>query len=230
MPQDSWKMFDAISSTYDRTNRILSFGMDRGWRRKVASFLPQQKQLRVLDIASGTGDQLIALFECGAPIEAAAGIDLSQEMLDLAKQKVEAKRYWSKIEWLRADAGNLPFPEETFDAATFSFGIRNVPDPFQSLKEIKRILKPNGRALILEFSLPPYPIRPVYLLYLRHLLPRIGGLVSRAPAAYRYLNQTIESFPFGKAFCSLMEQAGFSQVKAHRMAFGAVSLYVGEKR
>lgn len=227
---DSWKMFDKISPTYDKANRILSFGLDQGWRRAVFRFLPKRPQLRLLDLATGTGDQLIALFESGAPIAAATGIDLAAEMLEIAKKKVDGKAYWSKIEWLRADAEALPFQEKSFDAATFSFGIRNVPDPIKSLREIERVLKPQGRCLILEFSLPPQPIRAVYLLYLRHLLPRIGGYVSKIPDAYRYLDKTIEAFPSGAAFCACLENAGFLRVQAHRMAFGAVTLYVGEKR
>ena len=226
---DSWKMFDRISSHYDRVNRILSFGMDRGWRRSVSRFLPAGKNLRLLDLATGTGDQLIALFESGASIGAASGIDLSTEMLEIAKKKVYDKAYWSKIEWLRADAEALPFPDGSFDAATFSFGIRNVPDPAKSLREIERVLKSRGRCLILEFSLPPRPIQGLYLLYLRHLLPRIGGFVSKVPAAYRYLDETIETFPSGSHFCRLLEKAQFQNVSAHRMAFGAVTLYIGEK-
>lgn len=227
---ESWKMFDKISSTYDKTNRILSFGMDLGWRKNVLKFLPNLKNLQILDLATGTGDQLISLFESGASIEMALGIDLAEEMLEIAKEKVSKKPYWNKIEWLRADASKLPLQDNSFDAATCSFGIRNVPDPLETLIEIERVLKPKGRAIILEFSLPPAPIKAFYLLYLRHLLPKIGGIFSKVPAAYRYLDETIESFPYGKDFCSLMEKAKFQNVKAHRMALGAVTLYVGEKQ
>lgn len=233
MPQpdrrESWKMFDQISSTYDKVNRILSLGMDVHWRKTVRRFLPPQKNVRLLDLATGTGDQLITLFENGASIGTASGIDLSSEMLAIAKKKVENKPYGNQIEWLRADAENLPFDSDTFDAATFSFGIRNVVDPLHALKEIHRTLKPQGRCLILEFSLPPQPIKGFYLLYLRHLLPRIGGYFSHAPSAYRYLNETIETFPSGKSFCSLLEKAGFQRIGAHRMALGAVTLYQGDK-
>lgn len=227
--KDVWKMFNRISPTYDRVNRILSLGMDQGWRRKVSSFLPERNNLRLLDLATGTGDQLIALFESPHKIETAVGLDLADEMLALGQKKVEARPYWNKIEWLRADAENIPFADSSFDAITFSFGIRNVSDPAKSLREMYRTLKPEGKALILEFSLPPRPIRPLYFLYLRHILPRVGARYSNNPAAYRYLNETIETFPCGKAFCTMMEEAGFHSVKAHWMAFGAVTLYVGEK-
>lgn len=228
--RDIWKMFNQISPTYDRLNQILSFGMDQRWRRSLARYLPKRSSLRLLDLATGTGDQMISLFEAGAPIAAATGIDLADGMIAIGKEKVEKKPYWNKIEWLRADAEALPFSDDSFDAATFSFGIRNVSDPLRSLKEIHRVLKPRGKCLILEFALPPQPIKSLYLIYLRHILPRIGGFYSKVPAAYRYLDETIETFPCGRAFCSLMESAGFHSAAVHWMALGAVALYVGEKR
>ena len=227
--RDIWKMFDRISPTYDKVNRILSLGRDRQWRQTVSRFLPEGKNLRLLDLATGTGDQLIALFESSASIASAIGIDLSNEMMEIGKEKIGHKTYSNRIEWRRADAEELPFEANTFDAATFSFGIRNVTDPRRSLTEIYRTLKPKGRCLILEFSLPPQPMKTFFLLYLRHILPRVGGYLSKAPSAYRYLNQTIETFPSGRSFCQLLQEAKFRHVSLHRMALGAVTLYVGEK-
>ncbi|HSX10627.1 MAG TPA: bifunctional demethylmenaquinone methyltransferase/2-methoxy-6-polyprenyl-1,4-benzoquinol methylase UbiE, partial [Chlamydiales bacterium] len=223
--RDVWKMFDAISATYDRTNRVLSLGMDQRWRKQVARSLPNRPHLTVLDLATGTGDQIVALLKSKASIESVTGIDLSNEMLEIAKMKLK-----ERATFLRADAEKLPFPNESFDAATFSFGIRNVVNPLLSLKDIYRVLKPKGRCLILEFSLPPQPIRGFYLFYLRTLLPKIGGFLSRNPAAYRYLNKTIEHFPSGKAFSALMEKAGFKHLERIPMSFGGVTLYVGEKQ
>lgn len=219
-----WKMFDQISPTYDRTNRIISLGMDRSWRKKVASYLPPYKNLKILDLATGTGDQALALIQSQASIHSITGIDLSQEMLEIAKKKIPAK-----MRFLRADAEKLPFQQESFDAATFSFGIRNVTSLLDSLKEIYRVLKPKGRGLILEFSLPPQPIRSFFFFYLRYILPLVAGLISKNRSAYRYLNQTIEHFPSGKDFCLLMKEAGFSRVKAIPMNLGSVTLYIGEK-
>lgn len=219
-----WKMFDLISPTYDKVNRIVSFGMDQKWRKRVIQFLPLKKNLKILDLATGTGDQIVALLKSPASIKTITGIDLSQEMLAIAKEKLNGK-----AEFLRADAEKLPFKEESFDAATFSFGIRNVTSPLTSLKEIYRILNHKGRCLILEFSLPPKPFTGFYLFYLRHILPRIGGLFSKKPEAYRYLNQTIEHFPSGKNFCLLMKEVGFTKIRAIPMTLGAVTLYVGEK-
>lgn len=222
--QDVWKMFDIISPTYDRINKILSFGMDRKWRKKVSEYLPEHKNLKILDLATGTGDQALALLNSKASIRSVTGIDLSTEMLEIAKTKVPAN-----VELIRADAEKLPFAPASFDAATFSFGIRNVNSPITSLLAIHRVLKAKGRCLILEFSLPPQPIRPFFLFYLRHILPRIGGLLSRKPTAYRYLNQTIEHFPSGKDFCLMMKEAGFTRIRAIPMALGGVTLYVGDK-
>ncbi len=222
-------MFDKIASTYDQINRILSFGMDKSWRKKVALNLPSKKNLRILDLATGTGDQLLSLFEHGASIQRASGIDLAKEMLMIAKGKLSSKIYKDKIDLICADAQKLPFADNTFDAATFSFGIRNVPDPLKSLQEIYRTLKPQGKCLILEFSLPPKPIRGSYLLYLRYILPRLGNFLSKQATAYTYLNKTIESFPSGDAFASLMKQAYFHKITLHPMALGAVTLYIGTK-
>ena len=227
--QDVWQMFDRISPTYDRINRLVSFGQDRSWRRSVAKYLPEKKSIRLLDLATGTGDQLITLLEECGRIDKAVGIDLSSEMLKIASQKIQSKPYCNKVVLQRADAQSLPFPTNSFDATSFSFGIRNVPSPKITLREIYRVLRHKGRCLILEFSLPPQPIRPFYLFYLRYLLPQIGKIISKDTGAYRYLNQTIETFPYGKAFAVLMKEAGFHQIEIHPMALGAVSLYVGIK-
>ncbi len=222
--ENVWKMFDQISSTYDRTNAIVSFGMDRRWRARVADFLPPYKNLKILDLATGTGDQALALIKSTASIHSITGIDLSEEMLAIAKRKIPAK-----MRFLRADAMALPFKGESFDAATFSFGIRNVANPLTSLNEIYRVLRPKGRALILEFSMPPQPIRPFFLFYLRYILPNIAAFFSKNRAAYQYLNRTIEHFPSGKEFCLLMKEAQFTRLKVLPMNLGSVTLYVGEK-
>ncbi len=222
----SWKMFDEIATSYDRINRVLSLGMDKAWRRKLIKSLPDKKNMELLDLATGTADQLLSLLNSGASIKQACGIDLSKEMLEIGRKKVADKK---NVKLIEADAQELPFKENTFDVATFSFGIRNVPDPLQSLKEIYRTLKPSGKCLILEFSLPPQPIKSAYLLYLRHLLPFLGGLLSKNKQAYTYLNQTIETFPYGEAFTHLMREASFTKLKIHPMALGAVTLYEGTK-
>jgi demethylmenaquinone methyltransferase/2-methoxy-6-polyprenyl-1,4-benzoquinol methylase len=171
----------------------------------------------------------MACMESGARIRSAVGIDLASSMLELALAKIGSKPYGSKVKFRRADAMHLPFKDSSFDAATFSFGIRNVPDPKAALKEIARVLKPGGRCLILEFSLPPKPLKTLHLFYLRRILPHVGGFFSKNKAAYRYLNETIETFPCGAAFSTLMKSASLSS-RQIPMALGAVTLYVGEKR
>jgi demethylmenaquinone methyltransferase/2-methoxy-6-polyprenyl-1,4-benzoquinol methylase len=227
--ENVWKMFDAISASYDRINSILSFGMDLAWRRRAALHLPERKNLDLLDIATGTGDQLIACMENGAHIRSAVGIDLASSMLELARAKIGSKPYKLKVKFQRADALHLPFRESSFDAVTLTFGIRNVPDPSAALEEIARVLKPGGRCLILEFSLPPKPLKTLHLFYLRRILPHVGGFFSKNKAAYRYLNETIETFPCGAAFLSLMKSASL-KARQMPMALGAVTLYLGEKR
>ena len=222
-------MFDPIAKRYDKINRILSFGMDRNWRKRAACYLPKKKDLYLLDLAVGTGDQLIACFESKASIKVAVGMDLSSQMLTIGKEKLDKKPYKDRIQWSLGSGEKLPYLNHFFDVATSSFGIRNISNPLIALQELYRVLKNNGRLIILEFSLPCYPIRLFHHVYLRYLLPFIGGLLSKNKKAYIYLSQTIEKFPYGKQFCSLMEQAGFQNIQAIPLALGAVTIYIGEK-
>jgi len=218
-------MFNQISPSYDRINRILSLGRDLGWRKKVARHLPLRPHLQLLDLATGTGDQLKVFFQSASSIHKAYGLDIAEEMLALGRKKMEGY----PAELLIGDAQNIPFDSNRFDAVTISFGIRNVEDPMLALKEMHRVLKHRGRCLILEFSMPPKWIKPVYLLYLRHILPRLGSWLSKNQAAYRYLNETIETFPSGKSFLALMQSAGFAELKRYPMNGGSVTLYTGDK-
>ena len=218
-------IFDQIAHKYDPINRILSLGQDQRWRREVARFIPNEP-FDLLDLAAGTGDQIIALFEAGAPVRKAIGLDLSEPMLEIGRKKLAEKPYGAAVSFLQGDAQQLPFPDCSFDICTISFGIRNVEQPILALREMHRILRPGGRCLILEFSIPENRlIRPLYLFYLRSLLPRIGGWISKNPSAYRYLNRTIESFPSGQAFCDLLRAASFTQIEHHSMNLGGVALY-----
>jgi len=228
---DSWKMFNAISQTYDRLNRILSLGIDKRWRKKVAGFLPAKDHLALLDCATGTGDQIIALMRRPEKISHAVGLDLAGEMLDIARKKVRRRPYAQKVEFRQASMSSIPYPDETFDCVTVSFGIRNAPDTHAALKEMLRVLKPGGRLIVLEFSMPQNrPLKAIHLAYLRHFIPTVGGLLSKDRKAYSYLNRTIEAFPFGKEFLAILEGAGFSSVRAHPLTFGIATIYQGDKR
>lgn len=228
---DSWRMFDAISSKYDFLNRLLSFGLDVLWRKRLAAFLPSREGLKVLDLATGTADALLALFKNNPNMQAGFGIDLSEKMLDIGRRKIVSHELEHAITLSPGDANEIPFNENTFDAATIAFGIRNVEDPRRVLNEMRRVLRPGGRAMILEFSLPSNKIlRGLHLSYLRTVVPAIGGLVSGHGEAYRYLNRTIEKFPSGEDFCRLMRDAGFSHVKANPLCAGIATIYQGEKQ
>lgn len=221
-------MFDAISPTYDLVNRLITAGLDRRWRKKMASHLPEGKDLALLDCATGTGDQLFAFLDGGKTISKAVGIDLSTAMLEKAEEKSRKKPYANQVEWKVASACELPFDDATFDCISISFGVRNVEDLPRCLSECKRVLKPGGRLLILETSLPKNAlVKKLHLFYLRSLLPRLGGWVSKNPHAYVYLNKTAESFPSGEPFCKILQQAGFTDVRHYPLAFGAVSIYRG---
>lgn len=227
---DSWKMFNEISPTYDQVNSILSLGIHRYWRDHLVKALPKKNNLCLLDCATGTCDQIISLMNKTTCIDRAVGIDLAGEMLKIGKSKLLSKKYGSRVDLKEASISDIPYPEGSFDCVTLSFGIRNVADVSGCLKEMYRVLSKNGRILILEFSLPKSSLlKKLHLFYLRHVLAKLGGWISRKEKAYRYLNQTIESFPYGKEFCHLLETAGFKDVKAKPMTGGIVTLYQGDK-
>ena len=228
--REVWKMFDRISPSYDRLNRILSLGIDQGWRRRMASLLPEGNALTVLDLATGTGDQILSLFQECPRVQSGIGLDLAEKMLEIGREKVQAEGLASRLRMEVGDACEIPLGDEEVDAVTISFGIRNVVSVEKSLREMLRVLKPGGRALLLECTVPKNSIvKAGHLFYLRNLLPIIGGWMSGDREAYRYLNETIESFPSGSAFCSLMKQAGFEQVVHTSLTFGIATLYQGDK-
>ncbi len=225
-----WRMFDRIAPRYDLLNRLLSGGRDVAWRKRLARYLPPGEDLRVLDLATGTGDVLIMLDQASGRVGSGLGVDMAGEMLALGQRKLERGGLTERFTLARGDATVIPAADDSVDAVTIAFGIRNVDCVEKALAEMRRVLKPGGRALILEFSLPSNRLfRACYLFYFRHVLPRIGGLISGDRQAYRYLNETVESFPYGEAFIQLMERQGFHSVKEHPLTFGIASIYEGEK-
>lgn len=225
-----WSMFDRIAHRYDLLNRLLSGGQDIIWRKRLLQLIPQNKEQIMLDVATGTGDVLLTLLQESPYVVEAHGIDMSKKMLQEANRKIQIKNLQGKAQVQVANAEDLPFEKESFDLTTIAFGIRNLPDYEQGIQEMFRILKLGGRALILEFSLPRNRILlPLYLFYFRHILPLVGGLISGDQAAYRYLNQTVETFPYGEAFVKKMNEAGFSNVKVHLLTFGIATIYQGDK-
>ncbi len=227
---ESWKIFDEIAPRYDLLNDMLSLGMHMSWKRLLKSFFKKRQNQQVLDIATGTADCLLASVCQNPNISQAFGIDLSQKMLEEGKIKVKKRECAHKITLSLGDANHLPFNSNKFDQTMIAFGIRNLQDPLIALKEMYRVLKPDGRSLILEFSLPKNPgLKFLYLIYLRNFVPLIGLIFSGQFEAYKYLNKTIETFPYGENFCRLMKEAGFDNIHATMLCFGVATIYQGDK-
>ncbi len=227
---ESWKMFDAISAKYDVLNRILSLGQDVRWRNLLKRHLPATSEQMLLDIATGTADVIITLVEDNPKVKMAFGVDMAREMLKIGQSKVDKKALTSKIVLQHGDAQALGFMDNTFDCVTIAFGIRNIPDLRQALLEMCRVSKKGGRVLILEFSLPANPIlRAGHWMYLQWFVPAVGFLCSGNWKAYKYLNQTIESFPYGERFCKILKQFGFTNVHAYPLMGGVATIYAGDK-
>lgn len=225
-----WQLFDKIAKRYDFLNHVLSFGLDLFWRRQVCRYLPSQPNLVILDLATGTADLPITICKSAASISQIIGIDMSREMLSIGRKKVRDLGLENSVLLQVGDAMQPPFLSATFDVVTVAFGIRNLDNLHQALVEMKRVVKKEGRAIILEFSMPKlFIFRSIYLFYFRFILPFIGAIISQEKQAYYYLNRSVEAFPYGNDFCSVMKTAGFVNVKAIRLTLGIASIYVGEK-
>lgn len=224
-------MFDRISHRYDLLNRTLSLGCDVIWRNRLVKHLPAHENLAVLDLATGTADVLLTMYRKTGRIAHGMGLDMAGRMLELGREKIAQSHAADSLRLVRADATRAPFADRTFDAVSIAFGIRNLVDVPTGLREMHRLLKPGGRALILEFSLPENRlIRKLYLWYFRHILPRLGGVVSGDSYAYTYLNKTVETFPYGDTFVRLMDDAGFENARAWPLTFGIATLYTADRK
>jgi demethylmenaquinone methyltransferase/2-methoxy-6-polyprenyl-1,4-benzoquinol methylase len=223
-------MFDRISPKYDALNHLLSLNIDKVWRRKTAKAVAKSQPKTILDLATGTADLAIALAKCN-PQAHIIGMDISEKMLEIGKEKVSKKGLANQIELRLGDAATLPFESNTFDAITVAFGVRNFENLERGLSEIHRILKPNGQAVILEFSMPErFPIKQLYTLYFKHLLPAIGKAVSKDGNAYSYLPLSVEQFPKPKVFLRMLAEKGLENVMAKPLSFGIASLYTSTKK
>ena len=229
-PEKISGMFDAIAGRYDLLNTVLSGGLDRYWRRRAIASLQLTGRERLLDVCTGTADvALIATGRAGGAARS-VGVDFSSAMLAQGLDKVRSARLEPRLQLVRGDAMVLPVASGSVDAATIAFGIRNVQAVDVACSELLRVLRPGGRVAILEFGLPVFPaVRPLYLWYFNHVLPRIGRAVSRHDAAYTYLPQSVGGFQFGDVFANILRAAGFSQVVARPLALGIVYLYTGTK-
>ena len=221
-------MFDAIAGRYDLLNRFLSVGFDRRWRRRMVRSLGLTDTQTVLDLCTGTADVAIALCQADPACRRVIGVDFSTEMLRHGQNKLNTQDLISKVHLLRADGTAIPLPSGSVDAATIAFGIRNIQNPMNALLEIRRVVRPGGRLVILEFGMPSTPgIRTLYRWYFRKILPWFGRLASGHDSAYSYLPRSVGEFPSGLAFCQMMQEAGFIETRAHMLQFGIVYLYEG---
>lgn len=224
------QMFDHIASTYDSVNRILSFRQDVRWRKIVARTVPTEANIAVLDVATGTADLLITIGEMCPQVTRAVGVDIAENMLSCGEKKICELGLSSRMHVEKGDARKLPFGDQQFDVVTIAFGIRNVVGIEGALQEMKRVLKPGGRLIILEFSLPKnWFFRMVYLCYFRYALPFIGGMLARNIGAYRYLNRTVEEFFSVEAFSELLSTSGFNSITATSLSFGIATMYSARK-
>jgi demethylmenaquinone methyltransferase/2-methoxy-6-polyprenyl-1,4-benzoquinol methylase len=223
------RMFSAIAPRYDLLNRLLSAGRDRAWRREAIRATALPLGARLLDICAGTADMALEAARRDPACRVVA-VDFSQPMLALAQAKVARAGLADRIQLEQASAEALPLPAESFDAACMAFGLRNLADRRQGLREMHRIVRPGGRAVVLEFTTPPSPaLRTIYLWYFHQVLPRIGRLVSGHPTAYAYLPASVREFPSPAGLAAWMRETGFSQVSWRSMTAGIVAIHVGVK-
>ncbi len=223
-------MFDAIAGRYDLLNTVLSAGLDRYWRRRAIATLKLTGRERLLDVCTGTADVALGAARRATGAARVVGVDFSGAMLCHGLEKVTQARLSERVQLIRGDAMDLPVASASVDAVTIAFGIRNVQQPGVACQELFRVLRPSGRLAILEFGLPVVPaVRPLYLWYFNHVLPRIGRAVSRNTSAYTYLPESVGTFQFGDEFARILTDAGFSHVKSRPLAFGIVYLYTGQK-
>ena len=223
------KMFDTISGNYDNLNRVISFGIDVKWRKKVLKMVSKSNPKTILDIATGTGDLAILMAETNA--EKIIGLDISSGMLEVGKKKIASKNLSNTIEMVLADSENMPFDDNYFDAITVAFGVRNFENLEKGLTEILRVLKPNGLFVILETSVPDKtPYKQGYNFYSKNILPLIGKLFSKDNVAYGYLSESAAAFPYGEALNNILRKTGFIDVVAMPQTFGVATIYSASKK
>ena len=224
------EMFDDIAPSYDSLNHVMSLNVDRLWRRHALREVVDGTPQRILDVACGTGDSTIALAKAAAPGSEVTGVDISEGMMARVMEKAAREGVQERITLRQADAEALPYEEGSFHRVTCSFGVRNFEHKELGLSEFYRVLKPGGKAVVLELSVPRNRlVRKAYDLYFLHLMPKIGGKLSGNKAAYRYLPASVHAFPSPEAFRDMMETAGFRHVRHRSLTWGLCRMFIGEK-
>ena len=222
------QMFDNISAKYDFLNHFLSLGIDIYWRKIAIGMLKQYHPKTILDVATGTGDLAIAAMSLKP--KKIIGVDISEGMLSYGRKKLKKLNLEDTIELQTGDSENLSFKDGSFDAVMVSFGVRNFENLEKGLSEIKRVLNDNGTLVVLEFSKPTvFPYKQLYNFYFKNILPLVGKLISRDNAAYTYLPESVQEFPYGKAFTDVLDKLGYKSVKCRPLTFGISSIYVAQK-
>ncbi len=221
-------MFNNISARYDFLNKILSFGIDCRWRKKLVRELKPYKPKQVLDVATGTGN--LALRIAKIKPQTIIAVDVSEQMLRLGKEKIKKRKLDKLIKFKLASCDELPFDNESFDTVAIAFGVRNFEDPLKAMKEVYRVTENDGVVMILEFGIPKNPVvRIPFLIYFTKILPIIGGLLSGKKYAYSYLTTSVKKFPFGKDFVEILDKAGFVDTAFKKCTFGVTYLYIARK-
>jgi len=221
-------MFDEISPKYDFLNHFLSFGIDHLWRRRLVSMLGDRRPASILDVATGTGDLAIAM--AALKPQKIVGIDISGKMLEAGRKKVTERMLESMITLRKADAERIPFSDNSFHAITVAFGVRNFENLRLGLSEMKRVLRPGGSMMILEFSHPEtFPMKQLYGIYSRYFIPALGSTLSRNKEAYRYLPDSVAAFPSGPDFIRILHEVGLKNTSFRSLSLGIATIYVAEK-
>ena len=217
-------MFDNISGKYDFLNHFLSLNIDKIWRKKVVKILKKHRPQRILDVATGTGDLAIASLKCNP--KRIDGIDISEGMLAVGRQKLKKQQLEQVIFLNLADAENIPFPDATFDAITVAFGVRNFENLEKGLAEMRRVLKPGGVCIILEFTIPQkFPVKQLYQFYFTVILPGLGRLVSKDKSAYTYLPESVGAFAKGQQLIQILNRLGYTKSSYKNLSFGIAAIY-----
>jgi demethylmenaquinone methyltransferase / 2-methoxy-6-polyprenyl-1,4-benzoquinol methylase len=221
-------MFNNISRRYDLLNRLSSLGIDIYWRKKAIKQLKKDQPKLILDIATGTGDFALEALKLNP--HKVVGVDISEGMLEMGKEKIKRLKLQDKIELQLGDSERLLFQDNNFDAVIVSFGVRNFENLEKGLSDMLRVLKPGGKTVILEFSKPKhFPFKQIYNFYFKYILPQIGKLISKDQSAYTYLPESVNEFPFGSDFVSIMQKLGYKEAKCIPLTFGISSIYIGKK-
>lgn len=222
------EMFDNISHRYDFLNHFLSLNIDKGWRRKVVKTVAEQNPDQILDVATGTADLAIALTK--ARPKKITGIDISAGMLAVGQKKIEARSLDKVITLTQADSENLPFEDESFDVVTVAFGVRNFENLEKGLAEIQRVLRKDGKLLVLEFSQPSsFPFKQLYKFYFKNILPGLGKMLSKDSSAYTYLPESVDAFPYGDRFINILNKLGFKNSSYKEVTLGVAMIYDATK-